>query len=331
MSFKKTLRSIEAAQRRSERESRKRQRELERQQKEKEKMEDVERANYDVQVYENRIDVLTSIHKECGNDWNWEDILLSSAPIEPSKSNVHENEARDILNNYEPGLSDKFLRRGDKKRLEFQKAVELAIEEDNNEYANSIQEYEQELDYWNLTHDLAKRILSKDVDAYIEAIEQVGSFEEIMGLGSQIRFKVEECNLVEADLNVHSAEVIPSEVKSLLKSGKLSVKKMPKTTYFGLYQDYVCSCAIRVAREVFALLPTDMVIIHVISEILNSKTGNLEELPILSVAIPEETLQKLSLDMLDPSDSMDNFIHNMKFMKTKGFNPVERIDKSKFI
>ena len=112
---------------------------------------------------------------------------------------------------------------------------------------------------------------------------------------------------------------------------KLSVKKMPKTKYFGLYQDYVCGCAIRVAREVFALLPTDMVIVNVIGEILNTKTGYLEEVPILSVSIPKETLLKLNLEMLDPSDAMDNFVHNMKFMKTKGFNPVERIDKSKFL
>lgn len=118
--------------------------------------------------------------------------------------------------------------------------------------------------------------------------------------------------------------------KKILKSGKLSVKDMPKTKYFQLYQDYVCGSAIRLARELFALLPTDMVIVNVLGEVLNTKTGHLEESPILSVAIPRETLQKLNFDMLDPSDSMENFVHNMKFMKTKGFNPVDKIDKSKF-
>ena len=326
----KSLKQIEAAQRRAERESRKQQRELERQQKEINKMEEIERATYEVQVYENDIAVITSIHKECGNDWNWESILLSNPPTEPLKTDDHEKAANNNLTYYQPGFGDKLLRRGDKKRLELQKAIEIAQEDDNQEYANSIQQYERELDYWKLTHDLAERIQAKDIDAYIESIEQLGSFEEISELGSNINFKVERTNLVEANLNIHDAEIIPTESKSLLKSGKLSVKNMPKTKYYGLYQDYVCSCAIRIAREVFALLPTDLVIVNVIGEILNSKTGYLEEVPILSVAVPEETLQNLNLDMIDPSDSMDNFVHNMKFMKTKGFNPVEKLDKSQF-
>lgn len=331
MSFKKTIKSIEASQRRAERESRQQQSELERQQKELNELEELGLAEYEVQVYENRIDMLTSVHKFCGHDWNWDEILLSNPPVEPTKSNFHENEALEILNNYEPGFSDKLLRREDNKRRELEKAVELAIEEDSNDYSNAVKEYEQELANWRFVHDLAERIISKDVDSYVEAIEQVGSFEEISELGLNIRFKIEKYSLVEAELNIHDAEIIPTEVKSILKSGKLSVKQMPKTRYFGLYQDYVCGCAIRLARELFALLPTDMVIVNVIGEILNTKTGHLEELPILSVAIPRETLLKLNLDLLDPSDAMGNFVCNMKFMKTKGFRPVEIIDKSRFV
>ena len=38
-----------------------------------------------------------------------------------------------------------------------------------------------------------------------------------------------------------------------------------------------------------------------------------------------ETIEKLNLDMIDPSDSMRNFIHNMNFKKTSGFTAVERV------
>lgn len=327
----KSLKKMEVAQRRIERESRTQQRALERKQKEMDKMEELARANYEFEVYENLIAVFTSIHKDCGHYWNWEEISLSNPPVEPKKSDLHEKEALNNLNNYEPGISDKLFRRGENKRKELEKAVVLASEEDNHEYLESIEVYKQELVNWELVHDLAIRILNKDNEAYMEAISNVGSLEEISELGSRVQFKIDEFNLIESELNIHDAKVIPTEEKTILNSGKLSIKPMPKTRYYGLYQDYVCSCAIRVAREIFALLPTELVIVTIIGEILNTKTGHLEDMPILSVAFPKVSLGKLNFDMLDPSDAMDNFVHNMKFIKTKGFNPVDKLDKYQFV
>lgn len=61
MGWKGTLRSIRAAQRRAEREAQRRRRELERQRKQLEKMRELERAAYEVQVYENYIDLLREV------------------------------------------------------------------------------------------------------------------------------------------------------------------------------------------------------------------------------------------------------------------------------
>ena len=33
----------------------------------------------------------------------------------------------------------------------------------------------------------------------------------------------------------------------------------------------------------------------------------------------------MNFDLIDPSDAMANFTHNMKFLKTKGFQPITRI------
>ena len=131
--------------------------------------------------------------------------------------------------------------------------------------------------------------------------------------------------LVEATLFVKSEEVIPDKSVSLLKSGKISIKPLSKNYFFALYQDYICGGVLRVARELFALLPIEMAIITAVGEILNTKTGHKEEKPILSVVIPRKTIEQLNFDSLDPSDAMDNFVHNMKFLSTKGFQPVEKI------
>ena len=101
---------------------------------------------------------------------------------------------------------------------------------------------------------------------------------------------------------------------------------MPKGAFYELYQDYICSCVIRVARESFALLPVQVALVHAIGNVLNTETGSVEEQPILSVSIPRKTLDDLNLETIDPSDSMRNFVHNMDFRKTSGFRVVQKID-----
>ena len=97
MSWSGHFRSLQAAQNRNERAARKRQNELKRQQVNLEKMQELERANYEVQVYENYLDILLSIHKDCGNPLDWQLIQSSVPPLEPSKNNALEMVARSNL------------------------------------------------------------------------------------------------------------------------------------------------------------------------------------------------------------------------------------------
>lgn len=135
--------------------------------------------------------------------------------------------------------------------------------------------------------------------------------------------------MVETTIHIHGNDIVPSEVKGLLKSGKLSVKKMPKGQFNEIYQDYVCSCALRVANELFSAIPDNMVVVTAVDELLNTKTGHLEKFPILSACISRNTLKSLNMDTIDPSDSMSNFIHNMSFKKTTGFGAVSRVESGR--
>ena len=130
---------------------------------------------------------------------------------------------------------------------------------------------------------------------------------------------------MEVSIHVHGVDIVPRKQKSLLKNGKLSVKQMPKGKFYEIYQDYVCSCVLRVANEIFSGIPDEKVIVTAMDEILNTTTGHLEKSPILSVCVSRNTLRKLNLDSIDPSDSMRNFAHNMSFKKTSGFEKVSRI------
>jgi len=330
MTWKGTVRSIGAAARRAEREAARRKRELEKQRKQLERLQESERAAYEVEVYENQLDVLLSMHKECGESWNWEYLSTLLAPNEPQKSNQLENAAQSRLNIYKPSFKENLLRQVDTISNKLNNDIKDAKFKDEQIYNEKISEFKKAYKEWELIQNLSNKILDCDLQAYAEAIRQVDPFQEINQLGSSIEFDVINSHLVDVSFFVKSEDVIPTEVKTQLKSGKLSVKKMPKTRFFEIYQDFVCGCVLRIARELFALLPIKMTVISVIGRMLNTKTGYMEDQPILSVAIPRETLSGLNLDLLDPSDSMENFVHRMKFMKTKGFQQVEPLSRKDF-
>lgn len=327
MGWKGTIRSINAAQRKYEREAQRQKRELEKQQQQLDKMQELERAAYEVQVYENYIDLLLSVHKECSDLWDWGTIHSSEPPIKQAKSHNNEKLAQTKLDKFKPGFFDKMLKRVESKRDKFTRNVEEAKQADDDEYRESMQAHKQEYADWDATRELSDRILLGNTKAYLDAIKQTDPFNDISKLGSSLEFKAVSSTLVEVTLHVNSEEIIPSEIKSLLKSGKLSVKQMPKGKFYELYQDYICSCVLRVVRELFALLPIEMVIVNCMGNLLNSQTGYMEEKPILSVAIPRKTLEGLNFEMLDPSDSMSNFIHQMAFKKTS-FSAVESLKAS---
>jgi hypothetical protein len=328
MSTRGLLRTIAASQRKAERESLKKKRELERRLKQVEKLQEIEQVAYEVEVFENHIDLITSIHKDCSDSWDWEKIRKSKSPTEPKKPDHHEKSAQSNLEMYKPKFFDKLLNRDSPKRIELSLKISEGKKRDEAEYNEAYKKYKLEYANWESMTNLAEKIVNRDEKAYVDAIYQADPFNEINQLGSEINFFVKWNNLIEARINVNSDKVIPRKVKTQLKSGKLSEKTMPKTRFYELYQDYVCGVVLRIARELFALLPIDISIVTAFGRLLNTSTGFMEAQPILSVIIPRDTLIKLNFQRLDASDSMNNFIHDMKFLKTKGFQPVDILSPS---
>jgi hypothetical protein len=330
MGWKGALRSMEAAARRAERDARRRHNELLREQKQVQKMMERERARFEVEMYENHVDLLRSIHKECGPVWDWDALHSSPAPALPTRTHVREQRAEAILQRFEPSFWDKLFRRVDSKKQALSEAVKQAQDAEANEYLAALAAHQSAVVDWQEQREIAGRILAGDIQAFKEVIEEIGPFSEISDLGSSVGFRFENTSAIEVTLTVNGQDVIPSETRSLLQSGKLSTKKMPQGQFYELYQDYICACVLRVAREIFALLPFETAIVTAVGDVVNAQTGHLEEKPLLSVAIPRSTLKKLDLNSIDPSESMKNFVHSMEFKKNKGFLVVDRIESSTF-
>jgi len=316
MGWKGTVRSIQAAARRADREAQRRQKELEKQEKLYAKMEALEQAKYEVDVYENQLEVIQSVHKEWGNRIDWKAISSMPAPKEPINEHTHEK-------NFKPGIITKLLGSENKAR-------EKSINKDELEHENRYKQWEIEYKKWETDKSLAESLLANDGEAKMDIIKQMNPFKDISELGSTLSFTTHTNGIIEVELFTQGGEQIPTEVKSLLQSGKLSVKKMPRGTFNEIYQDYISSCALRVGNELLAILPERIVLIHVMDKMLNTKTGHMEEQCILSVAISRDTIASLNMDKIDPSDSLDNFVHNMVYKKTKGFEVVEKLKPSSF-
>ena len=160
---------------------------------------------------------------------------------------------------------------------------------------------------WAYYHSMAPAVLEGDIDTYLEVIDDVRPLDDLLDYGGQFQFGTDRASLMEVEYQVNEET--------------LETQRREKNViqYYDLLQDFVCSAAIRIARDMFALLPVGEVVVHAV----------LGEDTILSACFDRPTMDKIKFGYVDPSDVMGRFEHHMDFMAGRGFQPVERIDSSK--
>jgi len=326
--LKGAMRSYGAVVRKIEREQQRQAREAAKRFKEQQKLQEIEDAKQAVEDWENYVNMIQSVHKNCTDSIDWNRIKNTPAPKEPVQKSIHEKFAKNKLDTFKPSFFDKLFGSTEKKAVRLKEQLEQAKHKDKDENDSNYNQYLEELNNWNELQQIAKGVQNKNPEAYKDALEYFNPFSDIGELGTHLNFNYED-NFIDIDLKVNSEEVVPNYELKQTSTGKLSKKNMTKGKFNELYQDHICSSAIRVAREVFAYLPLEKARINAISNMLNSATGHLEDQPILSVIFLPETIGKLNLGTIDPSDSMQNFVHNMKFNKTKGFSAVVKVELKK--
>lgn len=283
--------------------------------KEKQKQLDMELAKATVEEYEAHIDAIRSIHKDCDDYVDWEHIYSLPEPFQAGSAGPKEAKALADREAYKPGFIAKRIKFFDVTDIKDQN-IEKAREEDKKDY-----------DSWKSLHDTAEKILSGDTDYMLAVIEDMAPLDDLVEFGSGFEIGVVDKDVVEVDFHVMADTIVPKEAHMLTSTGKLSTKALGISKRLDIMQDYVCSCTIRIARDMFALLPVKYVIVNAMDTFIDTGTGYTEPKCILSVVFTRDKLNALNFDAIDPSDSMANFQHNMSFLKTKGFKPVPMIRK----
>lgn len=275
-----------------------------------------ENPYYEVEDFNNFIYNITSFHKQCDYDFDWERIENDLPPFNLNEKGPNELQAIKKLNDYKPNILEKIFKNKQKKKTQKLKDnINTAKSEDKVLYNK-----------WEKQNELAKSILEGDLNSYSYILEDIKFSNNLAGFIPSFVFKTSNSKsiIIEYDLNIEN--IVPKQYKTLTKTEKLSIRNYTKTDYYKIVQQYVSSFTIRIARNMFGLLPVETVVINTQTNVLDTEVGNIKNITILSIIMDRNTLNKLNFNLIDPFDALNNFKHNVRFLKTKGFQEVEKIE-----
>ncbi len=335
MGWRGALRTIGAELRRQERDAGRRARAAEKRFEAGQKLAQSEFAAAEVDVFESRIDELTSMHRECAEQIDWPALRERSLPASPSEPPLIDRrlseEARDTLESHSRSLLGRIF--GTKRREQLQGELVEALESERSserrtqeKYQRQLAEHARAVEDVLETRELAAQILAGDIDAQCEVIQRSNCLCEVAASLGQTQVEVtlngRRAALV---LRVEQDTVIPTEQKTLTAKGKVSSKKFSAARRMEIYEDYVCGSALRVAREIMAVIPTPAVLIDIESTRVEPSTGHLATSVILSVLVPREATLLVDWAQVDASAFVATLHHRMKVKRGKGFEPVEKL------
>ena len=153
-----------------------------------------------------------------------------------------------------------------------------------------------ERNVWKFYKSIAPKILKGDIDAYLDVIEYAKPLDDLLDFGGEFEFGTDSSSMMEIEFRIKSEDIIESEEGD------------------NAFCDYVCATVIRVARDILALLPVGIVIVHAMRD---NQT-------VLSVLFNRTEINKVNF-MNRPQKIIDRFKHNMKCIEGV-MNPVDRID-----
>ncbi len=130
---------------------------------------------------------------------------------------------------------------------------------------------------WQYYHSMASKVLSGDIDTYLQLIYEVNPLDDLLAYGGNFEFGTDNPSKLEVEFTANVGAL--SEAK----------KKMTSADYYDLLQDYLCSVCIRIARDMFALLPVAHTIVHAVMD------GDI----IISVDFDRTNLSKVKFGYID--------------------------------
>jgi hypothetical protein len=273
-------------------------REEKRREREQLKLQLMEAAKNEVELQENQLLTLQSLHRQCSDAKNWQLLAFSLPPFQPAFASTKHLEAT---------LTSHFSPPGQQQQSE--QTLEAAWEMDLASHQTNIDQYAKEYEQWSRQKDLAKRVLGGDISAYSAAVQEFFCTADIALWGDAFSFLANDSQRAECHFPIKGEDIIPSEIKTLTSGGKLSSKRLPKARHRELYQNHISSFCLKIGRELFALLPLQEIKVTATVLMLDPSTGNDIRQPVMSVRFDRKTMNSLNFERVNPIDVLNNFSH----------------------
>ncbi|WP_136606656.1 hypothetical protein [Paenibacillus dokdonensis] len=283
-------------------------------QKEQADWSEAEKSAFEVEWYENQLEWITSIHQICGEPISWDQIAAAAAPFRRGEAGPREKLAEENYRDFKPTRMQKLLKQDAGMMQELSDQITQAREQDQQDY----------LQWKNLT-DFAHSILEGNRTAYLRVLEEMAPLEDLLTLGSGLEFNVLNAAAVEVEMDVNSGQMIPVESKQLTEEGILTASPLNIEEQHEMERKYVCGSVLRIARELFAVLPLDTVLVHARDTKVVRDTGQEEYVTVLSVEFERGMLSNVDMEQEACPQLLEQFRHHIKYDSSTGFGPVEQL------
>lgn len=141
---------------------------------------------------------------------------------------------------------------------------------------------------WKFLKSISRKVLSGDIDAYLETIEKMRPVDDLLDYGSDFEFGIDNPNSMEVEFRINEHFMLPN-------ANVIGVE-----SYEQIFKEYVCASSIRVARDLFALLPVKYVIVY----------AKKEDEVVLQARFNRNEVQKINFKEESSVEIIERFILN---------------------
>jgi hypothetical protein len=183
---------------------------------------------------------------------------------------------------------------------------------------------------WEELRTLAGRVVARDELAFSEALTYCGCLVEAHTHVGRDGVRVSLApTMGHIDLRAPLGDVIPGA------SGEHGALVRTMGDRLDIYQDYVCGLALRVARELLAVLPIELVTVDVWN-VTAARPADGEgayrqaEVPATNIRIASMLCARAAMEVIpwgvaDASLVVESLPHTMRFVATEGFYEVPHV------
>lgn len=265
-----------------------------------------------VDNYKATIRRIQSMHHFCENYIPWDQIAQLPPYTPLNEKGPSELRACLEIKRYNPNLFQRMTKKHHYKKQFLQANLSRAKADDK-----------RRIELKNALIELASAITQGHFADYLRIVLLLDPFNDLLALGSEVTIIGHDKDLLEVTFYANSEDVVPKRILSLSPTHNVVSNTMTHKFYHELVQDYVCSCALRIARELFAITPVKRIIVHAQDQHSENTSDGFRTL--LSVSFTRSKLLSLDFLNIDPSDSMAQFEHRMEFKTSEGLNHIEKL------